>query len=114
MSGTPQSKHVGRFHSELRKPINQPTIRMLKNLALGFAQPVADACIHHNRIGTFEIQRADQIQPFTADQVNALLRAAKRSNVHHARRDEAILWTLFDTGIRASELCGLRRGDGLC
>lgn len=53
--------------------------------------------------------RTDQIQPFTTDQVAALLGAARRSR--HARRDEAIVTLLFDTGLRASELCALRRQD---
>jgi site-specific recombinase XerD len=55
--------------------------------------------------------RADQIQPFTAEQVSALMKAAKRGNAHHARRDESILWVLLDTGIRASELCSITRAD---
>lgn len=53
--------------------------------------------------------RADQIQPFTSAQVNALLAAAKQSR--HARRDEAVLYFLLDTGLRASELCSLKIKD---
>lgn len=53
--------------------------------------------------------RADQIQPFTQDHVYALLAAAKR--LTYPRRDSAILWFLLDTGVRASELCGIRRKD---
>lgn len=52
------------------------------------------------------ISRSDQIQPFTREQVSALLEAARRSR--NRRRDEAIITLLFDTGLRASELCGLR------
>lgn len=55
------------------------------------------------------IARPDQIQPFTGGQAQALLVAAKRSN--HPKRDEAILTLLLDTGLRASELCGLRLSD---
>ncbi|HEY3413900.1 MAG TPA: tyrosine-type recombinase/integrase [Armatimonadota bacterium] len=51
------------------------------------------------------ISRPDQIQPFSEAQIKALLAAARRSN--HPRRDEAIVALLVDTGIRASELCGL-------
>jgi site-specific recombinase XerD len=40
------------------------------------------------------------VEPFTA---------ARRSS--HARRDEAILLFLFDTGARASEFCGLKMSD---
>ncbi|HZO87079.1 MAG TPA: tyrosine-type recombinase/integrase [Chthonomonadaceae bacterium] len=52
------------------------------------------------------VARAAQIQPFTPEQGNALLQAAKRSS--HRRRDEAILLFLLDTGVRASELCAIQ------
>ena len=51
------------------------------------------------------ISRPDQIQPFTPAQVTALLVAAKKSP--QARRDTALLVMLFDTGMRASEICSL-------
>lgn len=49
------------------------------------------------------IVRADQIQPFAAEQVAAILRAAARSR--HRRRDVALVLMLFDTALRASEIC---------
>jgi site-specific recombinase XerD len=52
------------------------------------------------------IARADQIQPFTETQVAALMQAARKSR--HPRRDEALVLFLLDTGVRASELAGLR------
>jgi len=55
------------------------------------------------------VNRPDQIQPFTEEQIDALLAAAKRSQ--HPRRDEAIVLFLLDTGVRASELCNLRMKD---
>ncbi len=53
--------------------------------------------------------RADQIQPFTQDQLEAILAAARQTQ--NPRRDEAIIMLLLDTGIRASELCGLKQKD---
>jgi site-specific recombinase XerD len=50
--------------------------------------------------------RADQIQPFTSDQVNALLKAAERSK--QPQRNKALLLFLLDTGARASELVRLK------
>ena len=55
------------------------------------------------------VDRADQIEPFTEEQVHALLAAAKRSR--NPRRDEALIQFLFDTGIRAAEVCDLRFSD---
>jgi site-specific recombinase XerD len=56
------------------------------------------------------VDRPDQIQPFSEEQIHALLTAAKRGKTC-PRRDEAILLLLLDTGLRASELCGLDVGD---
>jgi integrase/recombinase XerC/integrase/recombinase XerD len=53
--------------------------------------------------------RDDQIQPFTLDQVQALLRAAKNSR--YPRREEALVLLLLDPGARAAEVCGLNRAD---
>jgi integrase/recombinase XerC len=55
------------------------------------------------------IIRQDQVQPFTREQQEALRLAARRSR--DPRRNEAILLLLLDTGLRASELCGLRVKD---
>ncbi len=52
------------------------------------------------------VARPDQIQPFTQEQVEAILKATKRSK--HPRRDKAIILFLLDTGVRASELCSLK------
>ena len=51
------------------------------------------------------IDRPDQIQPFSNEQLRKLLLAAKKTT--HPRRNEAILLLLLDTGIRASEICSL-------
>jgi site-specific recombinase XerD len=51
----------------------------------------------------------DQVQPFSEKELEALFDAAGRSR--HPTRDRAILCLLLDTGIRASELCGITYGD---
>jgi site-specific recombinase XerD len=56
------------------------------------------------------VDRTDQIRPFTEEQQRALLKAAKRSHII-PKRDVAIVSLLIDTGIRASELCGLDVAD---
>jgi integrase/recombinase XerC len=81
------------------------------NLRTLFRFLVAEGSLKVSPMGALRppIARADQLQPFTQDQVSALLAAARRSR--HPRRDEAILLFLVDTGARASELCGLRVKD---
>lgn len=53
------------------------------------------------------IVRADQIKPFTRDQMGSLLEAAHKSL--NPRRNEALVLFMADTGIRATEVCSLRR-----
>ena len=52
------------------------------------------------------ISRTDQIQPFSEAQIEALIREAKKTL--HPKRDEVIVRLLYDTGLRASELCSLK------
>ncbi len=49
------------------------------------------------------------IQPFSMEQIQLLIRAAKRSS--SPERDVAILLVLLDTGIRAGELCSITLDD---
>ena len=55
------------------------------------------------------IDRPDQIQPFSTEQVGLLLAACKKGRMW--RRDEAICLLLLDTGIRVSELTSLNKSD---
>jgi integrase/recombinase XerD len=49
------------------------------------------------------------VKPFSEAEIECLLVAARKSFI--PTRDYAILRLLLDTGIRASELCGIRVGD---
>jgi len=51
----------------------------------------------------------DQVAPFTADEIQRLLAAARETN--YPRRDEAICIFLLDTGVRVSELANIRLSD---
>lgn len=64
------------------------------------------------------------VEPFTRDEIEQLLRAAKFCNEADttrrcrfvmrrptARRDQALILVLLDTGLRSSELCALKVGD---
>lgn len=82
-----------------------------RHLRTFFAWCVAEGALAASPMETIAapIARPDQIQPFTDGQASALLCAARKSR--HPKRDEAILLMLLDTGMRASELCSLKRGD---
>lgn len=51
----------------------------------------------------------DQVQPLSAEQVQALVDVARRARA--PERDVAIILLLVDTGMRVSEMCGLKVGD---
>lgn len=55
------------------------------------------------------VDRPDDVQPFTDEQVLQLRTAARRSR--QAPRDEAVIAFLLDTGCRASEVCALCFAD---
>jgi integrase/recombinase XerD len=55
------------------------------------------------------IDRPDQVEPFTPEQMDVLLKRA--TSGRNPLRDKAIALFLFDTGVRESELCGLRMED---
>jgi len=55
------------------------------------------------------IDRPDQIQPFTDDQIQALLKASKKTL--QPRRNECLMWLLLDTGARVTELSQLTYKD---
>ena len=82
-----------------------------RHLRTFFAWMVTDGIIEVSPMDNLRtpLARADQIQPFTSKQIDQLLIAARQSN--HAKRDEAIVLFLLDTGVRASELCGIKMGD---
>ncbi len=55
------------------------------------------------------IDRPDQIQPFTDEEVRRMMSVAKKTS--NPKRDEAVLMVLLDGGLRASELCNLKVED---
>jgi integrase/recombinase XerD len=96
----------------MTRPVKARTVQThFVNLRTLFRFLVAEEVIDASPLESLRppVARADQIEPFTDDQVDALLKAARRSR--NPRRNEAILYFLLDTGARASELCGMRIRD---
>jgi len=91
------------------KPITAKTYHV--NLAALFQFLIAEGILVTSPMANLRppVARPDQIQPFTEDQQRALRAAARKTS--YPLRDEVIVLFLLDTGCRASELCGLRRGD---
>lgn len=94
------------------RPVRPKTLQTYQgHLRTFFAWCVKEGAISSNPMDKLDRPscRADQIQPFSDEQIAALLSATRRTQ--NARRDETIIFMLYDTGIRASELCGLKRRD---
>ncbi|HWD38397.1 MAG TPA: tyrosine-type recombinase/integrase [Fimbriimonas sp.] len=92
----------------LTKPVRSRTVKDTHGILRSFfLWMVAEGYVDESPMASVKapIHRADQIQPFTEDQINGLLRAAKASR--HPKRDEALITFMLDTGVRASELCNL-------
>ena len=97
---------------QLLSPMRPCTVHMYySRLKAFFNWLVSDGFLDSSPMDKIKapVARADQVQPFTPDQIEALYQAARRSR--HPRRDEAILLFLLDTGLRASELCSLKMKD---
>ena len=95
-----------------KRPTRPATIhRYFRELKTFFAWLVKEGFVDQSPVEriTPPSVKAEQIQPYTQEQVQAMLHAARRSTDPH--RDEAIVLLLFDTGIRASELCNLKVRD---
>lgn len=80
-------------------------------LRLFFDWLVKDEFIEASPMAKIPIPSAqwEQVRPFTGQQILDLVKAARKSVL--PLRNEAIIWFLVDTGVRASELCELRVQD---
>lgn len=99
-------------HPQGNKPNSERTVKdYYTHLRSLFRWLVKDGRLSASPLEKIEvpISRDDQIQPFSEQQVTALIAAAGRSR--HPARDVAVVKFLLDTGIRAEELCGLRQKD---
>lgn len=113
--------YLGRGHAEpggrwgnphLTRPVRPRTVKDYHgHLRTFFRWLIAQRMISESPIEGISapISRADQIQPFTEAQVDALLSAARCSR--HPQRDEALMLFLLDTGVRVSEVAGVRQKD---
>ncbi|HEY3412828.1 MAG TPA: tyrosine-type recombinase/integrase [Armatimonadota bacterium] len=107
------SKDGGRWgDSRLTKPDGKRTkLTYYQYLAAFFNYLVKDGYLSVSPMQGMGTPDApvDQIKSFDPDELERLFAAAKES--HHPKRDVAILSLLLDTGIRASELCGITYAD---
>lgn len=99
-------------NSRLRRPLRPITIKTFYvQCRVLFNWLVEEGALDESPLKRIKAPRAlpDQIRPFSVEQVEGMLKVTQRSR--HPRRDEAIVLMLFDTGLRASELIGLRVRD---
>ncbi len=113
---------IRRFLEEMRKRKNQKGTPISSYTEHGYAQVIKGFlswCSKEDGIDIFVSDRLFKhiempkvqtkvIETFSKDQIKAILLAcSKEYNDTLTVRDKAIIYVLFDTGIRAGELCGL-------
>jgi integrase/recombinase XerD len=131
--------HVRRFLGWLRtdykprrfgddtSPVSEKTVRNFYIVLSSFwSWLVAEGLAEDNAVRRLPTPKAPLpvIEPFTKEEITGLIKACSwtrewrtrggkvtRSRRSTARRDEAIVLILLDTGLRASELCNLLRKD---
>ncbi len=99
-------------HPQNTRPVRPRTVHTYHlNLTTLFSWLVEEGAIEVSPMARIKppVHRSDQVQPFKAAQVSALIRAARQSPF--AIRDLTIVLMLLDTAMRASELCALTRAD---
>jgi site-specific recombinase XerD len=99
-------------NKQCAKPVRPETVKdYWICLSTFFKWLVAEGCLDASPMASIAkpVVRFEEKQPLTPAQVKALLSAARRSL--HPRRDEALVLLLLDTGIRSSELVGLKVKD---
>ena len=107
------------------KPLSPKSIRNIHtNLSAFWVWAIEEEFVQKNVVKGVDKPSASPpvIEPYTKDDVVALLKACDMSRTWKTRasiansrptadRDRAIILTLLDTGVRASELCSIRYGD---
>lgn len=109
------------------KPVSDKTVlNFYIALSSFWSWLVSEGLAEHNVVWTLPTPKAPLpvVEPFTKDEIVALVKACNETRQWHTRsgritrsrrptanRDKAIVLMLLDTGLRASELCGLLRKD---
>ena len=99
------------------RPLSPDTIATyVRSIKSFFAFLAREGIIPENRIATVKVPKTpERLMPIlTEEEINKLLHQVRTASYQEAAtfyRDEAIILTLLDTGLRISELCGLRDCD---
>lgn len=110
-----EERPEGRFGSDTanaRRTVRPSTVHTYYRCLRAFVNfSVAEGLLDETPLRNVKPPRVpnDQVAPFTAEQVQALVDAARRTRA--AERDVALVLMLVDTGVRVSELCGLAVGE---
>jgi site-specific recombinase XerD len=109
---TPEGRWGNTDDARCKRPMSQIMVgnyhRILKAF---FNWMLEQQHIKHDYMRLVKVKRAhkEKKPPISIDDLEKMFRATKLSK--YAKRDEAALRLLLDTGLRASEWCGIKRSD---
>ncbi len=98
-------------HSRANKPAKASTVaRYRAVLHCMWNWAIREELTDHNPVDKTRPPKMESriIEPLNDAEIKALLNACKSGNSENKRRDLAIMLLMLDTGLRASELCGLK------
>ena len=115
-------------HGAVPRPAQRLSAKTVKNIHTTLSSlwqwALEEGFVEHNIVRGIKLPQPPEpvIEPFSTDQIAALLRAAGRSREwsnksgtstrqHNAGRDRLIILLLLDTGVRVAELCNMQIAD---
>ena len=101
-------------HAPSNKQVTPRTVAVYRTILHSFWNHCVDAgFVQDNIVAKIKPPKAEHrlVVPLKEEDIRALVDACRKTQSVHKQRDTAIVLLLIDTGLRASELCGVQLQD---